>query len=187
MIRPAEKADATAVVPIINIVLEEMELPFLDHVDQATFFKVLAQAFQTEDYRYSYRHGLVNVRAGKVVGVAFGYPETAEAHIDDALQPFLPQLGVAADDKVFADKEAYPNEWYLDTLAVASAYQHQGVGSELLAAVPAVARQQGLPKVGLNVDLANPNAKKLYSKMGYQVVGRVKLAGHDYEHMQLTV
>ncbi|ATO43252.1 GNAT family N-acetyltransferase [Loigolactobacillus coryniformis] len=187
MIRPAEKKDAAAVVPIINIVLEEMELPFLDHVDQATFFKVLAQAFQTEDYRYSYRHGLVNEREGKVVGVAFGYPETAEAHIDDALQPFLPQLGVAADDKVFADKEAFPGEWYLDTLSVASEHQHQGVGSELLKAIPAVARQQGLTKVGLNVDVANPNARKLYDKMGFQVVGQVKLAGHDYEHMQLNV
>ncbi|MFD1317533.1 GNAT family N-acetyltransferase [Loigolactobacillus zhaoyuanensis] len=187
MIRPAKKSDAAAVVPIINIVLEEMELPFLDHVDQATFFKVLAQAYQTEDYRYSYRRGLVNEREGKVVGVAFGYPETAEAHIDDALQPFLPQLGVAADDKIFADKEAYPQEWYLDTLSVATAHQHQGIGSELLAAVPKVARQQGLTKVGLNVDLVNPNAKKLYSKMGYQVVGHVNLAGHDYEHMQLEV
>ncbi|ANK59953.1 GNAT family N-acetyltransferase [Loigolactobacillus backii] len=186
MIRPAEKKDVKAVVPIINIVLEEMELPFLKNVDQKAFFDVLAKAYQTEDYRYSYRHGLVALRNDKVVGVAFGYPAEAEVHIDDALKVYLPELGADPNDKVFTDKEAFPGEWYLDTLSVAENQQHQGVGTELLKAIPDLAKKQGFNKVGLNVDVANPNAKKLYLKMGYKKVGMTTLSGHSYEHMQLT-
>lgn len=51
MIRPAEKKDAAAVIPLINMVLEEMELPILKQVTQQNLFKVLIKVFQTEDYR----------------------------------------------------------------------------------------------------------------------------------------
>lgn len=186
-IRPATPSDAQSVVPIINIVLEEMELPFLQNVDQQAFFKILAKAFQTEDYRYSYRHGLVAETAGQIVGVAFGYPAAAEAHIDDALRAYLPEIGADPEDKVFTDKETFPGEWYLDTLSVAEHYQHQGIGTALLKAVIPVAKALGYTTLGLNVDVANPNAKQLYTKMGYQKVGMTRLSGHDYEHLQLKV
>jgi GNAT superfamily N-acetyltransferase len=183
-IRPAEPRDAQGVVPIINIVLEEMELPFMQNVDQQAFFKILAKAFQTEDYRYSYRHGLVAEQDGKIIGVAFGYPAEAEEHIDDALKTYLPEIGADPNDKVFTDKETFPGEWYLDTLSVAADHQHQGVGTALLKAVVPVAKALGYTTLGLNVDVANPNAKQLYTKMGYQKVGMTRLSGHDYEHLQ---
>ncbi|KRM98803.1 GNAT family N-acetyltransferase [Loigolactobacillus rennini] len=187
MIRPAEKKDAAAVIPLINMVLEEMELPILKQVTQQNLFKVLIKAFQTEDYRYSYRHGIVDEQQGRIVGIAFGYPESAEAHIDDALTPLLPEMGVSTDERLFKEKEAYPGEWYLDTLSVAPDCQHQGIGQNLLAALPAIAQTAKLNKIGLNVDVANPKAQRLYTKMGYQEVGRVQLAGHEYKHLQLTV
>jgi hypothetical protein len=127
VIRMAKKSDGPAVLPIVNQIFEEMELKTMAKIPQDILFKELAIAYQTENYRYSYRRTLVATDDDdQVVGVAVGYPESDEAHVDDALQALWPKVGLPADYRLFTDKEARPGEWYLDSLAVAPAAQHHG-------------------------------------------------------------
>jgi len=44
--------------------------------------------------------------------------------------------------------------------------------------------KQGLT-LGLLVDNDNPNAKRLYEKIGFRVVGEKTLVGHAMEHLQI--
>ena len=39
--------------------------------------------------------------------------------------------------------------------------------------------------IGLLVDKGNPNAEKLYLKLGFEFVGRKALAGKKMKHLQL--
>lgn len=183
MIRFARPDDGPQVMPILNQIFEEMEIEQLQALPQKRLFEILTDLFLTEDYRYSYRRTLVAVdEQDQVQGIAVSYPEAAEATIDAPLQDFLAKYQLPIDFKIFTDKEAQPGEWYLDSLAVAPKSQHQGLGGQLIAAVKAQIPQT-YQTLSLNVDVANPKAKRLYLRQGFQVCGELMIGTHRYEHM----
>ena len=183
MIRPGRPADADQVAPLIDIVFTEMEIPQLMRVPKPTLYAVLKQAFLLPTYRYGYPQTLVADQDGKISGIAVGYLHEQEAHIDDALRPLLPKLGLTPSSSLFKDTETYPGEWYLDTLAVAASAQGHGIGTKLLTAVDAVARAHKAGKVSLNVDQQNPRARKLYERNGFIKRGELMIGSHRYDHM----
>ncbi|MDF0480745.1 GNAT family N-acetyltransferase [Vagococcus sp. PNs007] len=187
MLRSAKISDAEQVVPLIMIILKDMELPFLLKYGEEKVMTVLKKGFSTETYRYSYKRALVVEEEGEILGVAFGYNESEEATIDDPLFPILKEEGIEEAEKMFTDKEAFENEWYLDSIAVRSDQRGRGVGALLLNALPEFARSQGADKLGLSVDDANPRAKKLYMREGFEEVGRKTISGHLYDHMQKNI
>lgn len=184
MIRNARKEDAQAIAPLILVILEDMELPFVARYGAEQTLAVLEKGIQTEDYRYSYRRAIVAEVDGVVAGVAFGYPASDEAVIDLPLQGILHDMGLPIEEQLFTDPETFSGEWYLDTISVNSAFRGQGIGSQLLAALPAFAKEQGQTVIGLSVDVANPQAKRLYTRAGFEVVGQRMISGHQYDHMQ---
>ncbi|KRM21159.1 GNAT family N-acetyltransferase [Latilactobacillus graminis] len=187
MIRQATISDAKSVLPIINIVFEEMEMPLFQKIPLQDLFSILEQAFAMPEYRYSYANTLVYEEDGQVLGLVVGFPEEKEAHIDDALAPLFPQIGLPATTRFFNDKEARKGEWYLDTLAVAKHAQGQGVGTKLLKALPTILKERGEKVISLSVDLQNPKAKKLYERMGFVKQGDLMIGSHQYDHMIKTI
>ena len=187
MLRSAKISDAEQVVPLIMIILKDMELPFLLKYGEEKVTTVLKKGFMTETYRYSYKRALVVEEEGEILGVAFGYNESEESTIDDPLFPILKEEGIGEAEKMFTDKEAFENEWYLDSIAVRSDQRGKGIGALLLNALPEFARSQGADKLGLSVDDANPRAKKLYMREGFEEVGRKTISGHLYDHMQKRI
>ena len=183
IIRPSKPADAAQVAPLIDIVFTEMEIPQLMRVPKPTLYAVLQQAFLLPTYRYGYPQILVADQDGHIEGIAVGYLHEQEAHIDDALRPLLPKLGLTPQSSLFTDTETYPGEWYLDTLAVAATAQGHGIGTKLLQAVDPVARARKADVVSLNVDKQNPRAKKLYERNGFVKNGELMIGSHRYDHM----
>ena len=56
---------------------------------------------------------------------------------------------------------------HLLDLILLPAFQQQGLGSALLRAVQAQARQQGAAGVSLYVEMTNPRAMQLYQRLGF--------------------
>ena len=148
--------------------------------------EILAEAMLEPDYRYGYTRGLVNEIDGQVAGVAFGYPDKDEPTIDEPLTKILESYGLDKEMKLFIDQETLQNEWYLDTICVDEKFRGKGVGSALLAALPKIAQRDGYTTIGLSVDKANPHAKRLYERHGFQVVAERKISGHLYDHIKET-
>uniref|UniRef100_UPI00403FA587 GNAT family N-acetyltransferase n=1 Tax=Candidatus Enterococcus willemsii TaxID=1857215 RepID=UPI00403FA587 len=186
MIRFATKEDAEAIAKLVLVILKDMELPFVQQVGDQETVAILAEAVNDPTYRYGYQRGLVNEIDGQVAGVAFGYPSEDEPQIDEAFSRVLLARGME-DQRLFLDPETFPDEWYLDTICVDEKFRGQGVGSELLDALPTIAQREGKHRIGLCVDLANPNAQRLYERKGFVVVGQQVLSGHDYYHMQKKI
>ena len=69
----------------------------------------------------------------------------------------------------------------MDSIAVAPAYQGQGLATKLIEALP---RFFDVSLVGLNVDFQNQRALRLYQRLGFQIVGTTKIGSHQYHHMQ---
>ncbi|TPH15722.1 GNAT family N-acetyltransferase [Litorilituus lipolyticus] len=58
---------------------------------------------------------------------------------------------------------------YLAHLGVPDAKQGNGYGKQLVALLEQQAKSLGLAKVALDVSMENPNAKRLYARLGYSV------------------
>lgn len=187
MIRPAEPKDIPEMMRLVLVILKDMELSLVKELGDTTMIKLLSEASFYPNYRYSYKRAIVKELEGQVAGVAFGYPAADEVVIDELLQQLLAEKSYEVDQKLFLDSEVFPNEWYLDSLVVSHRFRGQGIGSELLAYLPILAKESGQRRIGLNVDLANPQAEKLYVRHGFTYVGKKMISGHEYKHMQKTV
>ncbi|WP_318765708.1 GNAT family N-acetyltransferase [Lactiplantibacillus carotarum] len=182
-IRPADQDDAGQIAPLINMIFDEMQLEELDDIPEPDLEQAITAAYRTPDYLSGTATTVVAEADGQVVGVAFGYPDKNEDAVDDVL------ARVTADNDAFgsafeAEAESYEHEWYLDSIAVDPDYQGQGIGGKLLAALPKYARADGMKRIGLNVDMANPGAKKLYDRYQYETVGIKPIGDRMYFHMQ---
>ncbi|WP_199547921.1 GNAT family N-acetyltransferase [Streptomyces sp. N35] len=60
----------------------------------------------------------------------------------------------------------------INGLAVAGHLRSQGIGSALVRAAEDLARERGLPAIGLGVDETNARAAALYERLGYRPVVR---------------
>ncbi|MCG0790257.1 putative acetyltransferase (putative) [Lactiplantibacillus plantarum] len=184
-IRPADQDDAGQIAPLINMIFDEMQLEELDDIPEPDLEQAITAAYRTPDYLSGKATTVVAEADGQVVGVAFGYPDKNEDAVDDVL------ARVTANNDAFgsafeaeAEAESYEHEWYLDSIAVDPNYQGHGIGGKLLAALPRYARQAGQKRIGLNVDMANLGAKKLYDRYHYESVGIKPIGDRMYFHMQ---
>ena len=80
--------------------------------------------------------------------------------------------------------ETQVGEIYIDTIAVSEDFRGKGIGSKILDyLIDKIGNKQG-KTLGLLVDFTNPNAKKLYERKGFEVVGEKMLMNENHEHMQ---
>jgi ribosomal-protein-alanine N-acetyltransferase len=66
---------------------------------------------------------------------------------------------------------AYPEESFVQTIAVRSDRQGEGIGARLLTALIDEARRRDEPMVGLEVRADNPVAQRMYRNFGFEQVG----------------
>lgn len=82
-------------------------------------------------------------------------------------------LVALADDEVvgYAGLCDYPDEAWVQTMAVAPAAQGQGIGAQLLTALLAEAARRGQRAVSLEVRSDNARAQRLYERHGFTRTG----------------
>lgn len=187
MIRLADKKDSKEIVTLLWEIFEDMELPLLRKIPKHALLDMITEACLEPSYRYSYKRGLVYEVNGDIAGVIFGYPAEVEQIIDQPFQNILMKYGYHSDEILFVDRETFPNEWYLDSIVVKNTYRGLGIGSILIEEMSSLAMKEGYHTIGLNVDISNPKAKELYSRLHFQKVGQMIISGHQYEHLQKTL
>jgi ribosomal-protein-alanine N-acetyltransferase len=81
-------------------------------------------------------------------------------------------VALAGDEIVgYAGLAAYGDEAYVQTIAVAAAYQGRGLGTRLLVDLLTEARARGAGSAGLEVRADNAAAQRLYARFGFEPVG----------------
>ena len=71
----------------------------------------------------------------------------------------------------------YPHGAEYANIAVAPAWQGQGIGTAIIAAFDDIARKNGLREVEIGVELENGRALALYQRLGFVEDRRVRLMG----------
>lgn len=186
IIREAQPADAPQIAPLMNLIYDEMELSDLEDVPEPELLKAITAAYRTGTYLSGPATTVVAEAEGEVVGMAFGYPGEQEEAVDDIFTQITAK-NAAFNVPFETQSETAKGEWYLDSLAVSPDHQGKGIGHQLLRALPHYARRDSQAIIGLNVDLENPAAMRLYKRMGYAVSGKQMIGDHHYYHMQLEL
>lgn len=146
------------------------------------FHQLMTRLVTMDDSQYSYRNTLTAHSDNELAGILVGYNgadlhSLRRAFIEGAKQSF----GI---DYSKIDDETQAGEYYLDSLCVDSRFRGQGIATELLKAGINRGRELGVAATGLLVDAGNPLAQKLYSRVGFEVMGQTAWGGHPMNHMQ---
>lgn len=148
------------------------------------FYRLMTGLASRSDTQYSYSNTICAVSSeGQVVGISVSYDGT---RLKQLRQVFIDEVKkLFGRDFSNMPEETAAGELYLDSLAVAPAYQGKGIAKRLIMATAEKAKRMGVGPVGLLVDTGNPKAELLYNKVGFRQVGVNKWGGHDMKHMQL--
>lgn len=183
MIRQARKTDFPFVYPILKQIFDEMQMKSIESLPEDQFYSLMKLGFISEDYRYSYRRVWVDEREDRVVGILDMYPYKDQKIIDVVLRHNYAKTGLPISTVIFDDQEAWPHEWYIDSLAVHPDHWGEGIASSLMDEAEKIAKDHGYNIISLNVDKENPRAQKLYVHKGYEVEKSMTIGDRTYDHM----
>ena len=183
MIRQPNPEERTQMIPLIQTIMEDMELPILKEVSPGTLHRMLEEAMLKENFRYSLTNTLVYIEDGNIAGAVFGYHGHLELRIDDPFYQLYEAYNIPSSIHLYEDSETQAGEWYIDILSVHENYRRKGIGMKLLQAVEDLAKQQGASIIALNCEEINDKAYQLYQKLGYTATSTKNLSGHSYYHM----
>ncbi len=184
-IRHARPEDFKKVAPLIVQAMEDLACTFANTKDPQKALPLFEHFFQQPANQYSFENTIVYEEKGEIAGSITAY--------DGALlplyrEPFLKYIAINYNVKnLVIENETIKGELYIDTLSVYPQHQRKGIGRKLLLAIKDRAEKDGHKKLGLLVDFKNPSAKKLYSALGFETVGKKQLCNSVYEHLQLTL
>jgi GNAT superfamily N-acetyltransferase len=77
-------------------------------------------------------------------------------------------------------RTAYPDAVELNHLQVRDQFRGQGVGSALIAAAEALASRAGRYQIAVGVAEDNPDAERLYRRLGYRPTGVIDVSEYDW-------
>lgn len=180
-VRPAQADDAFFAAPLLRLSLGGLSDHLFDpNADIAD--GMIATLFARDAGRFGYRQAYVAVIGNERVAVL------AASHGQE-----LNRLGLASIPHLIAVMgfakailsvyravtlpggwEATSDEYYIANIGVIPSMQGRSIGSQLLAYAEELAKQNSLMKCSLIVGSHNPNARRLYERIGYHVVETVQ-------------
>ncbi|WP_205944012.1 GNAT family N-acetyltransferase [Pedobacter xixiisoli] len=82
------------------------------------------------------------------------------------------------------EDETEAGEYYIDCVGVNPSQQGKGIGSKIFKFLIDEYVHKQKETLGLLVNIDNPDAQKLYLKLGFEIVGEKTLVGKRLNHLQ---
>lgn len=176
-IRPTTPDDAVFASRLIYLSMGELA-DYLFGRASLSVYEILAGLFLLRGNRFSWNIADLAEWNGEPVGMLVSYPGWEFTRREMAIGLGLLKLCGIWDVlrlsvralSIANGVETYRDEYYLANMAVFPDFQGRGIGSGLLAYAEDKARQAGLKKCSLIVDIDNPAAQRLYKRREYRVV-----------------
>lgn len=179
-IRPALPEDADFAVPLIIEAIGAIACRLTGEQQEENIIQTLIILFKQETNRHSYLYTWIAEQKGVPAGVLVLYDGQKGEELDAFLSIWLKENGSSVS---FLDKEAYSDEWYIDTICVHPAFRGQGIGTILLDHAEKTAKQHGSQKLALNVEIEKKRAQMLYERKGFKVTEPWTIIGEPFLHM----
>lgn len=178
-LRPATINDAPAIAEVIHCAIGD-EAASRDYCGE-NYLEVLSAVARAENTQYSWVNAIVAECDGKIVGGVVGYDGALLKPLRKGTLDIIRQLVGRAPS---IPNETDDSEYYLDSVAVHEDFRGRGIGKLLVEAFCNKAFDAGAQRVGLIVDVENPDAQKVYTSVGFRAVGQRMFFGHKMHHLQ---
>ncbi len=153
-----------------------LEFLFQDLTPGLTPVQAVARNLRRDKQPYTFRNALVAERDGSILGMALSYASRYHG-VTDGMRGFFPADRLKVLEDFYASR--VEESLYLDTIAVDAASRSHGVGRQLIALVKERAMEKGLESVSLIAFADNIRALRLYERLGFQVVKRIRLEADE--------
>lgn len=148
-------------------------------------YRLLNECIKREDLLYTYKFARIAEVDGVAAGALLSYPGELYRGLRHKtfveLWPDLLRLDAESE------QETGPGEYYLDSLAVAPAFRHQGIGRLLIEDGIRKGIGLGYKQMGLVADVTMPHLIRLYESYGFVSEERRKVLGIDFQRMVYAV
>ena len=173
-IRQARKEDAAQIAELFMLAWPAEEIAQGLGISVKELHESMTGVAASPETIYSFENSIVAEVDGKVAGAMCAYDVRFK-------QPILEVIG---EDSGFGQlRETEAGEFYLDSVGVYPEFRGMGIASKIIEAQVARAASLGHKVAGLLVDVDNPRAEALYSRLGFKYVDDKDFFGHPMRHM----
>lgn len=181
-ISPAAPYEAIQIAELIVLAMDDLAAKFAGSSDPAVAIALFHRFVEYEGNQYSYKNVLVYKDETGICGMISAY-DGGQLHA--LRKPFLDYLKLTSGFTLEPEDETQAGEYYIDCLSVFPNQQGKGIGKMLIKAL--LNKVANSMPVGLLVSKNNPKAEKLYTNLGFKVVGDKEFMGGSYFHMQAYI
>ncbi|MEY8861091.1 GNAT family N-acetyltransferase [Tenacibaculum singaporense] len=182
IIRKATQRDAKEIAFCMLLAMEDIVYTFIGENSTEKALTFLESLIIQKSNQYSYENCWVIESDNKVIAAANLYDG---ADLKQLRKPVALLLKTRFNQELTYEDETQSGEYYIDCIGVNPSHQGKGIGSRILSFLIDEYVHKKKKTLGLLVDKENPNAKKLYLKLGFKIVGEKRLAGKVMEHLQI--
>ncbi len=180
-IRKAKPEESSIIAPLILLAMEDIAYSFIGERSKEKALRFLEALVSEANNQYSYENCWVAASGDTIVAAAIVY---SGADLAQLREPVARKIKSMFNRPFTSEDETQAGEYYIDSVGVDPGQQGKGTGSTLFRFLIEEYVDKHRQTLGLLVDKENPNAKKLYLKLGFEVVGEKMLAGKQLEHLQ---
>jgi ribosomal protein S18 acetylase RimI-like enzyme len=184
MIRQATPADAAPIARLIIHAMEDLAAKFVGQPDPIAAIPLFEHFAGLPANQYSYENILVYEEGSVICGIISGYDG---AELDRLRTPFLNYISALYGFNEVPEAETQAGEYYIDCISVAENMRGKGIGKQLIDALAERLATTRHTRIGLLVSMENPDAERLYTRLGFRIVTERTFMGGRYYHMQRTI
>lgn len=183
IIRKATFEDSEAIAALTMLATSKVIYEFIGEKSYQKALDFLLRFVKSTGNQFSFQNCYVAAEGDELLGAIVAYDG---ADLDELRRPILDHIHKHYSPGLRVENETQAGEFYIDSLGVSPTHQGKGIGSQMLQFLIDEKVVKEGKTLGLLVDKTNPNAKKLYLKLGFKPVAEKKLMGIALEHLQLA-
>lgn len=181
IIRKAIKQDSPIISEHLFLAMEHILYEFFGIKDVLKAKEFMMYFVEKENNQYSFQNCLVAESENGILGSINIYNG---ADLEQLRIPIIQYVKTHFNIDFNPEKETQHGEYYIDSFGVSPDQQGKGIGTKMLQYIIKAYTIENQQTLGLLVDEENPEAEKLYLKLGFEFVGHKVFVGKKMKHLQ---
>lgn len=181
LIRKANPEESNVIASHILLAMKDIIYRFMGEESTGKAIQFLDSLIQEKGNQYSYENCWVVELEKEIVAAVIVYDG---AKLKELREPVAHKIKLMFDRAFDPEDETQAGEYYVDCVGVNPHQQGKGIGSKIFQFLIDEYAYKENKTLGLLVDQDNTSAKKLYLKLGFEIVGEKTFAGKNMEHLQ---
>lgn len=181
LIRNAKREESKVIASLIFLAMEEIVYHFIGENSKEKGIQLLDSLIQEANNQYSFENCWVVECEKEIIAAALIYDG---AKLKELRAPVACKIKAMFNTNLNAEDETQAGEYYIDSVGVNPNWQGKGIGSKIFHFLIDEYIYNRNETLGLLVDQENPDAQKLYLRLGFEIVGEKVLVGKRMNHLQ---